>query len=297
MHITLRQLEAFHAIARLGSLTAAAAALSLSKGALSSTLQQLEGHLGQPLFDRQLNRLQLNSRGRALLPEVDSLLDRLRAIESGEQSATRWQELKLGASNTIGTYLLPPLLAHLHQQGNGSLPAISLANSASLAELLLSFTLDLALVEGEVRHNELLVTPWRLDSLVVIAPCDHPLADQQGLTPEILAAYPWVVREQGSGSRVQVEQLLRGQPWQPAVTLPSTEALVRTVAAGLGLGLVSSAVIANGGSRDRLTTLSLAEPRQRQLYLVRHRAKAGNPAIDALEQACRNAVSSLAAAE
>ena len=161
MHITLRQLEAFHAIARGGSLTAAAAQLNLSKGALSATLQQLEGHLGAPLFDRQLNRLYLNPRGRSLLPQVDSLLAQLRAIEAGDGHGGGWGNLRLGASNTIGTYLLPPLLVRLKQQGDGQLPQISLANSATLAQLLLGFELDLALIEGEIRHPELLVSPWR----------------------------------------------------------------------------------------------------------------------------------------
>ena len=282
MHITLRQLEAFHAIARGGSLTAAAAQLSLSKGALSATLQQLEGHLGAPLFDRQLNRLYLNPRGRSLLPQVDSLLAQLRAIEASDDHGGGWDKLQLGASNTIGTYLLPPLLAHLKQQGDGQLPQISMANSAALARLLLGFELDLALVEGEIRHPELLVSPWRRDALVVIAAANHQLAGSTPLTAEQLAPWPWVVREQGSGSRVQVEQLLAGLPWQPALTLPSTEALVRAVAAGLGLGLVSAAVLGGDGGRPPLTTLTLASPRARQLYLVHHHSKAGNPQLASL---------------
>ncbi len=282
MHITLRQLEAFHAIARGGSLTAAAAQLSLSKGALSATLQQLEGHLGAPLFDRQFNRLYLNPRGRSLLPQVDSLLAQLRAIEAGDDRGGGWGKLQLGASNTIGTYLLPPLLAHLKQQGDGQLPQISMANSAALARLLLGFELDLALVEGEIRHPELLVSPWRRDALVVIAAANHQLAGSTPLTAEQLAPWPWVVREQGSGSRVQVEQLLAGLPWQPALTLPSTEALVRAVAAGLGLGLVSAAVLGGDGGRPPLTTLTLASPRTRQLYLVHHHSKAGNPQLASL---------------
>lgn len=281
MHITLRQLAAFHAIARGGSLTAAAAQLNLSKGALSATLQQLESHLGAPLFDRQLNRLYLNARGRSLLPQVDSLLAQLRAIEAGDEHGG-WGNLRLGASNTIGTYLLPPLLAHLKQQGDGQLPQISMANSASLAQLLLGFELDLALVEGEIRHPELLVSPWRRDALVVIATAGHELAGSSPLTAEQLAPWPWVVREQGSGSRVQVEQLLAGLPWQPALTLPSTEALVRAVAAGLGLGLVSAAVLGADAGRPPLTTLTLASPRSRQLYLVHHHSKVGNPQLVSL---------------
>lgn len=284
MHITLRQLEAFHAIARAGSLTAAAAQLSLSKGALSATLQQLEGHLGAPLFDRQLNRLYLNPRGRNLLPQVDSLLAQLRAIEAGDDHGGGWDKLQLGASNTIGTYLLPLLLARLKQQGDGQLPQISMANSAALARLLLGFELDLALVEGEIRHPELLVSPWQRDALVVIAAADHELAGSAPLTAAQLAPWPWLVRESGSGSRLQVEELLRGLPWQPTLALPSTEALIRAVGAGLGLALVSATALA-GGERQRIVTIPLAEPRSRQLYLLHHRSKAGNPQLASLVRA------------
>ncbi len=285
MHITLRQLEAFHAIARGGSLTAAASQLNLSKGALSATLQQLEGHLGSALFDRQSNRLYLNPQGRNLLPQVDSLLAQLRAIEAGKTQRSGWGNVRLGASNTIGTYLLPPLLAHLQQQEVGPLPQISMANSATLAQWLLGFELDLALIEGEIRHPELRVIPWRSDELVVIAAANHPLTTAQAgsINPALnaaqLAKWPWVVREQGSGSRVQVEQFLAGLPWQPALVLPSTEALVRAVAAGLGLGLVSATVLGDDGRRQPLVTLPLSQPRQRQLYLVHHRSKAGDPQL------------------
>ena len=81
MKITLQQMRVFSAVARHGNLTAAAAALYLTKGAVSQSLQQLESHLDTPLFDRVHPRLQLNQQGKRLLPMADELIERAGEIE------------------------------------------------------------------------------------------------------------------------------------------------------------------------------------------------------------------------
>ncbi|MDA1380003.1 LysR family transcriptional regulator [Plesiomonas shigelloides subsp. oncorhynchi] len=110
----LKQLRVFSAIALHGNMTQASEMLFLTKPALSMALQELEKQLGQRLFDRVNNRLHLNSQGRRLLPMADELLQRAHQIEQTFQQDTELSgSLHIGASNTIGNYMLPQMLGHL----------------------------------------------------------------------------------------------------------------------------------------------------------------------------------------
>src|SRR3954470_15720637 len=117
MRITLRQLSIFKAVADAGTTTAAALRLALSQSATSAALNELESVLGARLFDRIGTRLVLNDTGRGLLPQARALLDGAAGIErefglgSGQGEAGAPSLLRVGASTTIGNYLLPTVVA------------------------------------------------------------------------------------------------------------------------------------------------------------------------------------------
>ena len=111
LHLTLRQLRTFVAVARGGTTMAASATLAMSQSATSASLNELERSLALRLFDRAGRRLALNDNGRALLPRALALLDGAADIERLARAGGALQELRIGASTTIGNYLLPTLLA------------------------------------------------------------------------------------------------------------------------------------------------------------------------------------------
>lgn len=148
MKLTLQQLKVFATIARYGNLGLAANELCLSKGAVSQSLQELERQLATPLFDRIHPRLQLNNEGRLLQPAAEELLTRMQDIETlFSPDAEPSGQLRLGASQTIGNYLLPALLATSKQE-LGQPPRVTITNTHQLCHLLANFELDLALIEG-----------------------------------------------------------------------------------------------------------------------------------------------------
>src|SRR5579871_3332205 len=112
LRLTLRQLQIFREVAESGSTAAAAAAISLSQSATSAALNELERLLELQLFDRVGKRLQLNDNGRALLPQALALLDGAGWIERWAlDHESQIGTLRIGASTTIGNYLLPSILA------------------------------------------------------------------------------------------------------------------------------------------------------------------------------------------
>ena len=162
--MTLKQLQVFLAVARYENMGQAADALFLTKGAVSQALQELERHLGVRLFDRVHPHLRLNHEGAQLRPLADEMLQRAEAIERLFQAGGAYF-LNVGASKTIGNYLLPQLL-HDFESGHAWLPKAQIANTARLLELVENYTLDVVLLEGEQHLPQMVAEPccrtkWR----------------------------------------------------------------------------------------------------------------------------------------
>ena len=249
MPLNLHHLRVFSAVAEQGSFSRAAAALRLSQPAVSKTVQQLEREVGLALFDRSGRSPRLTDAGAALFARAREIFGVERVAEE-ELGALRGLErgvLRVGASTTVATYFLPPLLARFHKQH----PAVTLrvlsANTRAVARRLLEGRLDIALVEGPVSHARIPVTPWRDDELVVIAPATHRLVRKKRVTGADLADESFILREPGSGTRVVAESALAEHGVHPQATmqLGSTEAIKQAVAAGLGIAVVSRAAAAD----------------------------------------------------
>ena len=299
MNISFRQLKAFVAVARLGNLGAAADQLCLTRGAISQALKELELQLGTPLFDRAHPHLLLNSEGALLLPLADEMLTRLDDIgelfqQSGETGGSGKAVLRIGASQTIGNYLLPSLLAQLGPQWRLS---VFIANSQQLAERLLAFELDLALIEGEVTHPQLHSEAWQQDQMLLVTSPMHPLAQRMAATGAVDAALSaadladqyWVLREAQSGSREQFDKYLRPQlaALGTVLELNTLEAVLNTVQQGLGLTLVSELAVQDRLRSGALVVLPFSQPMPRQLHLCWHQDKYLSAASQRFIRFCR----------
>lgn len=275
--LSLKQLAVFASVARHGHLSGAAADLFISKGAVSQALAELERRLGTPLFDRVHPRLKLNDQGRQLQPMAEALLSQAWDIEhlfdeGGEPSGV----LHVGASQTIGNYLLPVLLGHLpHVQAK-----VQITNTHNLCDMLTRFELDLALIEGENHHPDLVTTPWMSDEMLVVAPADHPLAVRVAQTGEplevsMLNGCHWVLRESYSGSREQFDHWIAPQlnAIGPIMELNTLEAVMTSVVHGLGLTFISRLAVQERLALGHLVTLPLTRHYPRQLSLIWHKQK------------------------
>lgn len=247
--MNLHHLRVFAAVAEHRGFSRAAVALRLSQPAVSKTVQELERQVGLALFDRGERSPRLTDAGEALFARARELFGVERIAEE-ELAALRGLErgvLRVGASTTIATYFLPPLLARFHQEHPGVTLRVVSANTRAIARRLLEGRLDIALVEGPISHARLSVIPWREDELVVIAPATHRLVRRRRVVAADLMGEPFILREPGSGTRVVAEAALAEHGVRPSATvqLGSTEAIKQAVAAGLGLAVVSRAAAAD----------------------------------------------------
>src|SRR5438552_3847895 len=201
MRHTLRQLEVFLAVARAESVSGAARALAMSQSAASASLLDLERQFDLQLFDRVGKRLRLNDLGRAVRVRAENVLENARELEGMLERRSDAGPLRVGATLTIGNYVVPPLLARFIRESPGrSPPTLAIANTAEIARQVAELELDVGLVEGEVEHAELELTAWREDQMVVFCAAEHPVARKRALDDDDLRAAPWIVRERGSGT-------------------------------------------------------------------------------------------------
>ncbi|OIR17803.1 HTH-type transcriptional activator CmpR [mine drainage metagenome] len=265
MRLTLRQLQIFIAIAKNGSTTAAGEKIALSQSAISASIGELERTLNVLLFDRIGKRLLLNDHGRALLTQALVLVSGAESLEHAYSQDDAPSVLIVGASLTIGNYLLPSLLSqYWRQQGHAlgdSLPPLQvhIANTAGIMNKVSNFEVDIGLVEGPCHRADIAVTPWLADELLLVAAPTHPIILEHGksmIPNERLEKTNWLLREHGSGTREALEQALLPHIAQLRSSLEFNdhEAIKHCAVEGLGIACLSKFVV-----EDKLETGQLVE--------------------------------------
>ncbi len=290
MRYTLRQLEVFLAVAREENITRAAQQLAMSQSAASGALKELEAQFDIQLFDRVGKRLQLNELGRLARPRAEALLDHGLELQQLLRRHEDLGVLKVGATLTIGNYLCVNIMARYMTEHSEATVRLEVANTAIIAAQVANFSLDIGLVEGEVRHAELDVIPWRDDELVVFCDPKHPFARKSQLSDDDLAAARWIVREPGSGTRQAFDRAMHGllPDLDLALELQHTEAIKRAVEARLGIGCLSRIALADAFRRASLVELKVPQRDwRRKFYFILHRQKYRSAGIERWMDYCR----------
>jgi len=281
LRLTLRQLQIFVAVARHGSTAAASGKIALSQSATSAAVNELERLLSLRLFDRAGRRLLLNDHGRTLLPQALALLDGAAQIEQqGHSAPNQLQALRIGASTTIGNYVVPRLLgslltsAQIQQRGTWS-SAITIANTEAIGNAVAGFELDLGFVEGPVRAPEVRSIPWIRDEMVIVG-AQPQQPGERPMTVKSLRDTIWLLRESGSGTREAADQALLPHlhSYRRRIELGSSEAIKHAAILGLGLACLSRWVVDDAVASGKLHILRTTLPKiHRPCFAILHGAK------------------------
>jgi len=285
--MNLNHLSLFRAVAEAGGFSRAAERIHVSQPAISMQVGELEAHLGLILFHRSRRGVKLTAAGQLLLgyaQRLDALVVEAERAMAEVKGVCRGR-LSIGASTTIGVYLLPDLLGEYRRQFPDIELRFDVANTEDIERRLADGTLDAGLTEGLPPNRQKLDTEIFLrDKLVPISRPDHPRlkAGSRPLTLRQLCAEPMIVREAGSGTRDVIDCALakRGQKLgRIPMVLGSTEAIKRAVAAGLGVAIVSHLTIETEIRSGQLAILPVnGFELTRPLYRLHWRERAQDPA-------------------
>lgn len=277
-------LALFHAVARAGGISRAAAAVRISQPAISKQIAELEDALGVRLLERLPRGCRLTGAGTILANYAQRWLslenDAARAIE--EYRGLKRGRLAVGASMTIGGYLLPRAVADFHRRFPEIELHLEIANTEHIQQALVSGSIELGLTEGLIESDELKSTVFFQDELIAIAPAGHPLLKKKKVTVREICREPFILREEGSGTRAVLERALRGKgiTLKPILSLTSPEAIKNLVTAGLGLAFISRLVVNLELKTGSLGIIPLADLTiRRPLHLQRIRGRGQSPAL------------------
>jgi DNA-binding transcriptional LysR family regulator len=276
MRYTLRQLQVFLSVARHQSVSQASLELAMSQSAVSGSLSDLEDQFEIALFDRIGRKLQLSALGAALRPQAEALLAQAEELERAFAQQDVPDLLRVGATLTIGNYVVAPLIARFVRENPGAQVQLDVANTAVIARKVENFEIDVGMIEGELAHAELDVQACGGDELSVFCARSHSFAAKRSLSDADLCAAEWIVRESGSGTRQTFDRAMHGilSQLHLRLELQHTEAIKSTVAAGLGVGCVSAIAIAEEVKRGQLVACPVpGRDFRRQFYSVLHKKK------------------------
>ncbi|WP_019029950.1 LysR family transcriptional regulator [Colwellia piezophila] len=272
MSISIKKLQLFEATARLGKLTKAANELALSQSAASQALKELEQSLGYPLFERVGRDLLITENGLKCLPKVRQIADLLDSLQLANLNPMSGV-LRIVASGTIATYLLPKLLADFIRTYPEVTPEVHIGNTQMVIDYLDKGKASIGLIEGPAVHKRLKITPWQEDKLQVFCPPHHPLAKKSAINLKQLQQQSWVLREHGSGTRAIFDAAIEkiGAQINLAMELTRQSAIKESVKAGLGLGCLSQLSIAEELKNGGLVALQSPLNLSRRFSLVTHK--------------------------
>lgn len=204
------RLKTFVSVARLRSFTRAALELYITQPAVTRHIKELEAQLGTTLLDRSGGRVALTKAGEVMLFHAEKILDSYRRMQFDMNLLTGnfTGELRIGASSTIAQYILPPCLARFSARYPDIRTSLDTGNSRQMVQALFSHSIDLALVEGEARHNGIHYQPFMRDELVLVTGSRSAYASRDTISPQELPTLPIVLRENGSGTLEVIERRL-----------------------------------------------------------------------------------------
>ena len=258
------RVRVFRTVAHHMNFSRAAEELFLTQPAVTQQVKALEDEIGVPLFDRSGGRITLTAGGKALLPFADKMKEVSDQAFSAvaETSGQQAGELAIGASQTIGQYLLPNFVAGFVKAYPRIRVIVRSGNTKAMLDALLAHEVHLALIEGPNQRKGLNIEPFLQDHMVLVVPLSHDWADQE-VEVDALKQQPLLMREFGSGSRRVVEKAivaagLQKKDLKIQMELDSPEGLLSAVEAGLGVTFVSRWAVRNQLS---LGTLKIARVR------------------------------------
>jgi DNA-binding transcriptional LysR family regulator len=285
--MNLDYLRTLISIVEEGNLSAAARARHISQPAVTKQLQRLEADLGLPLLLRGPRRqVELTPAGELAVAFARQTLARLEALEKelGALKVVGQGTLVLAASTIPAEYVLPSLLADFHREYPAVKVEMSVSDSAEVAEKLLADKADVGMVGSRVPGAGLRLERLLGDEIVLVVPLDHAFARRKRVGLEELRGQPLVLREEGSGTRHSVDVSLATAglelPQEDVVlVLGSTQAVLRAVEQGLGLGFVSARAAATRQGRS-LACIGLdGVDLGRDLYLAYLPERVGDPLV------------------
>lgn len=273
--MTLRHFQIFVAVCDIGNMTRAAHHLYMSQSAVSQAIAELEKHYEVRLFERLSKKLYLTKAGETLLGYARHIIRMNLDAQEEMRNLNQSGVVRIGASVTIASCVLPKLVSHAQKATQVSLE-ITEDNTSKIEQLILLDKLDVGLVEGEIVSSDLICRAFAEDQLVLICGKGHPFANRNTVEPHELENENFIIREIGSGTRKTFEKGMKEcqLQWKSSWTCNNADTIKMAVAEGIGVSVISERAVKReieNGLLQRISVTGLSF--QRQFQVIYHKNK------------------------
>jgi DNA-binding transcriptional LysR family regulator len=264
--MNLDHVHSFLEVIKRGSLSEAARALSISQPAVSNQIKRLERELGMELLIRgERGVVSLTTTGEVFLAFAEQVIaaheEMLQQLNHIKEEVSG--ELIIAASTTPGEFVLPQLLSDFKARYPQVEAKVTIADTRDVMEKVLAHECDIGFIGAPIERPRLTLVPLIKDKIVLAVYPDHPFAGREAIRLEELRGQRLILREEGSGTRRSVEQLLaeRGEKLPEnnvVLVLGSTHAVIEAIQARLGIGFVSAFAVSRLQASGHLYTVPIA---------------------------------------
>lgn len=271
--MTIRDLEIFIAVAEKGQMGSAARELYISQPTVSHAITQIEEEYHVKLFDRLSKKLYITETGREFLGYAKHITSAFAEMEQFLHHASNQLRLCIGASLTVGSFFLSSIITKFEQENPNISIRVYIDNSMNIIQKISQGTLDIAVVEGNIKTKAIIAKDVYEDEMVLICGKSHPFASRDQVSLEDLAGNDFVLREEGSGTREFLTDLTedRGIPIVEKWICHSSDSIINIVASGQGMSILSKSLLTH---QDHVKQIAINDfPLKRNFKIIYHKDK------------------------
>ncbi|AKA67581.1 LysR family transcriptional regulator [Clostridium scatologenes] len=274
--MTLRHFKIFVAVCDKMNMTKASDTLFMSQSAVSQAISELENHYGLRLFERLSKKLYITQAGEKLLSYARYIIKLNIELENEMKTLNEKGSIRIGASVTVGAYVLPKLVSHFQRENTEVDIQVYEENTTKIEKMLLHDEIDLALVEGETTNSDIINKPFMNDELVLICGSNHRFSKLSYIEPHELEKEKFIIREEGSGTRKTFEdKMIENQlTWKVIWVCNNTDTIKTAVAENLGVSVISRNSVMNELNSGILCEIPIKGIKfKRQFKIIYHKNK------------------------
>lgn len=275
--MNIRKLEIFYQTAKCLNMSQVAKDMYISQPAISQCISEIESEIDTKLFDRIGKKLYLTHEGKIFYEYTRRILN---IYEEGinvlRSSKSNKGNLVIGASTTIGTYIMPPIINRFNKKEKDIEISMIIDNKQNIEELILNNKVDIAFIEGTVSSKEIILKNIWTDELVFISSINHEWNGKEYLDLEDLKNNKFIIREDGSGTRERFEDFLKDKDieFDSYIELSNLEAILNYVKLNMGVSCVPYISILSEESLKSINVYRIKEHNiNRPLYSAIHKDK------------------------
>ncbi|MEZ7892210.1 MAG: LysR family transcriptional regulator [Candidatus Wallbacteria bacterium] len=280
--MTLRHLKIFLCVCRELNMTRAAEKLFMTQPSISQAIAELEEYYKTKLFDRIAKKIYITEDGYKLITIANNIVELFEKAEAVIRDKKSAQKLRVGASVTIGTYLLNDILKKMSEHNEISVEYV-IDNTKNIEEMILTARLDIALVEGDIKSEDIIVKPFMDDRLTLVCSAENKLAWRNSVNIKELENYNFIIREYGSGTKELIEALARKNNVKLNVTgvVSNIEAIKNSVMSDIGISILPEIAITRELREKKIAAVKLSGVSlKRKFSVVYHKNKNISEALE-----------------